>query len=69
MPKTFFTSLGFILFITGMLSLVLMVVGIQFSFLSWIDAAGRGIGLIIRLAMVMAGVIMVVLAKGNFRGR
>jgi len=69
MSKSLFTTLGFILFLLGILSMVLMVVGVQFSYLTWLDVAGRGIGLLARIVMVVGGAIMIVLARGNFDGR
>jgi len=69
MSKSIFTTLGFILFLVGMLSLVLMVVGVQLSYLTWMDAAGRGLGLLGRIAMVVGGAVIIVLARGNFDGR
>lgn len=69
MSKSLFTTIGFILFLLGMLSIVLMVVGVQFSYLTWLDAAGRGLGLLARIVMIIGGAIMIVLARGNFDGR
>ena len=69
MSKSLFTTIGFILFLLGILSMVLMVVGVQFSYLTWLDAGGRGLGLLARIVMVVGGAIMIVLARGNFDGR
>ena len=69
MQKSIFSILGFTLFITGMLALVLSLVGVKLSFLAWIDNPGRGWGLLIRLAMIIVGAIMVVMTRSNFDGR
>ncbi len=53
---------GFILFIFGMLSLVLMLVGANFSYLTWLDVMGKGIGFLLRLVMVGLGIIISYLA-------
>jgi uncharacterized membrane protein len=50
--------IGFILFMLGFAALVLQLVGVQFAFLTWIDAAGRLLGFIIRLTMIIAGIIL-----------
>jgi hypothetical protein len=50
--------LGFVLFILGMLSLVLILIGANFSYLAWMDKPGSPRGLIIRLVMIGGGLIM-----------
>lgn len=57
-----FMILGFILFVLGMLSLVMMLIGANLSFLTWIDAPGSPRGIIIRILMIGGGVTMVYLA-------
>ncbi len=69
MSKTLITTIGFVLFLLGMISMVLMVVGVQFSYLTWLDAGGRGMGLLARIIMVVGGAIMIVLSRGNFDGK
>ena len=53
--KSIYAIIGFLLIIIGILSLVLMLVGVQLSFLTWIDASGRLAGLVIRLLMIICG--------------
>jgi hypothetical protein len=50
--------LGFVLFILGMLSLVLVLIGANFSYLAWIDKPGSPRGLLIRMFMIGGGLIM-----------
>lgn len=69
MNKGLFSLIGFSLFLIGMLALVLSLVGVKLSFLSWIDDGGRGLGLLIRLAMVIIGAVIVVVTRSNFDGR
>ncbi len=54
--------IGFLLFIFGMLSLVLMLVGANFSYLTWLDYWGKGIGFVMRLTMIGLGLIISYLA-------
>ena len=54
--------IGFLLFIFGMLSLVLMLVGANFSDLTWLDYWGKGIGFVMRLTMIGLGLIISYLA-------
>jgi len=58
--------LGFLLFLFGFIALVLMLVGLQLSFLAFIDSWGRTVGLVIRLLMVFGGVVVVFLARSKF---
>jgi hypothetical protein len=54
--------LGFLLFVLGMLSLVLILVGANLSYLAWIDKPGSPRGIIIRLLMIGGGLVMSYLA-------
>ena len=56
--RTIIMILGFLLFILGMLSLVLVLIGANFSYLAWIDKPGSPRGLLIRLFMIGGGLIM-----------
>jgi len=58
--------LGFLLFLFGFLAFILMLVGLQFSFMAFIDASGRTFGLLIRLMMIFGGVVMMYLARSKF---
>lgn len=50
----------------GFLALVLSVVGVQLSFLTWLDAPGRLFGFVGRLVMIIVGFVMVYLARTDF---
>ncbi len=50
--------IGFLFFIFGMLTFVLLFIGANFTFLQWLDLWGKGIGLLLRLLMVGLGVII-----------
>ena len=67
MSKSLYTLLGFLLFLIGFIALSLSLVGVQLSFLTWIDAPGKLFGLIIRLLMILSGVVIVVLTRTNWR--
>ncbi len=66
--KTIMTVIGFALFFFGMYAMVLSLVGVQVSFLTWIDYWGGLVGLLIRLVMIITGLLLAVMAKGNFSG-
>ncbi len=65
--KSIYAIIGFILIIIGMLSLILMLVGVQFSFLTWIDGSGRLTGFVIRLLMIICGFVIIALSQTNWR--
>ena len=67
MKKNIWTIIGFLLFIFGMSALVLSLVGVKLSFLTFIDKAGGGVGLIIRLLMIFGGLIMAWVSKTNWK--
>lgn len=67
MSKATKSLIGFILFIVGGLALVLSLIGVQLSYLTWIDAGGRLLGFVIRLSMILAGVVIVVLARTDWQ--
>ncbi len=64
--RSLFTLIGFILISLGFLALVLMIVGVQFAFLTWIDQPGRLFGFVVRLSMILIGFILVYLAQTDF---
>ena len=67
MSKAIYTTIGFLLFVIGILALVLSLVGVQLSFLTWIDKPGRLFGFIVRLLMVFGGVVIVFLTRTDWR--
>ncbi len=56
--RTVFMILGFILFILGVLSLVLILVGANFTYLAWMDKPGSPRGILIRIFMIGGGLVM-----------
>ncbi len=63
MNKTIMTILGFLLTGLGILSLILMLFGARFSFLSWIDSFGTGIGFVLKLLFAFGGILLIILAR------
>ena len=63
---TFFLILGFLLFLFGFLALILTLVGLQISFLAFLDEPGRTFGLVMRLLMIFGGVVMMYLSRSRF---
>lgn len=59
--------IGFLLFILGVLSFVFQLIGVNFSFLQWIDAGGRLAGLLIRIVMITMGLLFVYATNFNYK--
>lgn len=56
--KTRYLIAGFFLFLIGFLAIILQFVGLQLTFLVWIDAGGSLLGFVLRLLMVIAGIVL-----------
>ena len=66
MKKSIWTAIGFVLLITGFYALFLSFVGVKLSFLTFIDKPGALFGLLIRLAMIIAGFVILALVNTNW---
>ena len=60
---------GFLLFMTGMLSLILSLIGIRFTFLAFLEYWGSLVGFLLKLVLIMAGFILIYLSKTEYPGR
>lgn len=67
MKKSLWVTAGFLLFILGFVSLVLSLIGLDLSFLTWIDRPGGIFGFLVRILMIVAGVVIVYLSTTNWR--
>jgi cytochrome c biogenesis protein CcdA len=57
---------AFVLFILGFTALVMMLLGLNWVFLTFLDAFGRTFGMVMRLLMVVLGVLLFVVANTNW---
>lgn len=69
MKKAAWVTFGFLMFILGMVSLVLSLVGLKLAFLTWIDAPGAVFGFIFRILMIVGGVVVVYLSVTDWRNQ
>ncbi|MEZ4952587.1 MAG: hypothetical protein R2825_03290 [Saprospiraceae bacterium] len=69
MKKTIWVTAGFLLFIIGFTALVLSLVGIKLSYLTWIDAPGALFGFLIRILMIIGGVVIVYMSVTDWRNQ
>jgi hypothetical protein len=61
--KAWLTVVGFLLAGTGFLAIILSLVGLQFTFLAWLDDMGRLLGFVLKVAMVLVGFILMYIAQ------
>jgi len=61
--KGYMSLLGFVIFFLGVLSLILSLVGLKLKFLAFLDAFGGTLGLLFKLIMTFAGIIILYLSK------
>lgn len=61
------TLIGFILLALGLLSIILKMVGVEFSFLLWMDAWGAGVGFVLKLLMIVLGIMVMYFAQGGLK--
>ncbi len=64
--KGIYSLIGFLLFIIGFVALSLSLVGINLSFLSFLDRISPLFGLIIKLLMIVGGIVIVILARTDW---
>ncbi len=57
--KTSLTIMGFLLAGTGLLALILNLVGLNLSFLVWMESGGKLLGLLLEILMTISGFVMV----------
>ena len=68
MNRPIITFIGFFLLIAGMLNLTLVLVGVKLAPFVFLDYAGRGIGFLIKLLMVIIGIVLIVVSRSSFDG-
>jgi len=61
--KAWLTLIGFLLAGAGLLAIILSLVGLQFTFLAWLDDIGRLFGFAAKVVLVLAGFILIYLAQ------
>lgn len=59
--------LGFVLFLFGILGIILDLVGMQFSFLLWLDRLGSLVSFLIKLIMLFGGMVIMYLYGTDWR--
>lgn len=65
--RAIWSIVGFFLFLFGFLAVVLSLVGLKLSFLTWIDAPGKIFGFIARFVMIVAGIMIIYFTRTDWR--
>ena len=63
MNKGIITTLGYILFLLGFLSILFTLVGLELTILKWLSGFGRTTALIVKLVMLFGGIIIMYISK------
>lgn len=61
--KELYTLLGFIIFITGFIAIILSMVGLSLTVLKPIDEFNRLLGFVIRIVMIFGGLTMMYVSR------
>ncbi|GAB4490840.1 MAG: hypothetical protein OHK0019_10240 [Saprospiraceae bacterium] len=64
--KSFWIILGLLLVIFGFTAIILQMVGAQWAFLSFLEKPGRLFAFVAKIIMVIAGFVIIVLAKTDW---
>jgi len=67
--KNLLTIIGFLLVVTGFLSMIVSVVGLKFSFLLFLENWGALTGFVLKLFIILFGFILTYLGQTNFSGK
>lgn len=67
MKKSWFTLIGFILLFLGILSIIISIIGANFTFLSWIENMGRLPSFLIKVFMIVSGMLMIIISMSNLK--
>jgi hypothetical protein len=63
MNKNILTAIGFTLFMTGAVAILISLVGLQLAPIVWMDNLGRGVGLFLKAAMLFTGGVIAFFSK------
>lgn len=64
--KGLLTLLGYLLFILGVTSIVMELVGTHWYFLGWLERTGRLFAFVLKILMIMAGVLLIVFSRTDW---
>jgi len=65
--KDLYTTIGFLLFTGGLTSIILNIVGVEWTLLTWMNKLAGHIGFLLKLIMIMGGLIMIYFHQVDWR--
>ena len=63
MNKTTASIIGFLLFITGAIAIILSLVGLQLTILAPLESMGQGFAFLVKILMTVIGIIVIYVAR------
>lgn len=69
MQRTLFLVVGFLFAGVGLLSILLTLVGVQFSFLAWMNNLGPLLSFVLKIVLTITGFVLLVLSQTDFSGQ
>lgn len=66
--KNILTIVGFLMAGIGILSLILSMMGVQITFMVWLDGFGKMVGFVLRLLLILGGSILIYVTRTDFEG-
>jgi uncharacterized membrane protein len=64
--KGLLTLLGYLLFLLGVTSIVMELVGTHWYFLGWLERTGRLFAFVLKILMIMVGVLLIVFSRTDW---
>ncbi len=64
--KGLLLTLGFLLFVLGITSIIMTLVGVRWVFLGWLEMGGSLLAFVLKIIMTIAGVLLIVLSRTNW---
>lgn len=58
--------LGFVLFILGITSIIMSLVGVRWVFLGWLEIGGGLLAFVLKLLMTIGGILIIVFARTDW---
>lgn len=65
--KDLYTLIGFLMFVTGLTSIIFNIVGVEWVILKWLSNFRPMFGFLLKLIMVVGGLVIIYLNKVNWR--
>lgn len=58
--------LGFVLFVLGITSIIMSLVGVRWFFLGWLEIGGALLAFVLKIIMTIGGVLVIIFARTDW---